>query len=59
MNISVSQKQGRVSVTIIGLDGRLDGQNYQELISKGQELYNSGVRDVLLDCTKLSYVISV
>ncbi len=58
MNISVSQKQGRVSVTVIGLDGRLDGQNYQELISKGQELFNSGVRDVLLDLTDLSYISS-
>ncbi|MCE9645441.1 MAG: STAS domain-containing protein [Chloroflexi bacterium] len=58
MMISVSQKQGRVPVTVIGLDGRLDGQNYQELIAKGQELYSAGVRDILLDLTKLSYVSS-
>ena len=58
MNISVSQKQGSVPVTVIGLDGRLDGQNYQELIAKGQELYNAGARDILLDLTNLSYVSS-
>jgi len=58
MTISVLQKQGRVLVTIINLDGRLDGQNYQELIAKGQELYKEGVRDILLDLTNLSYVSS-
>jgi len=58
MTISVLQKQGRVLVTIINLDGRLDGQNYQELITKGQELYKAGVRDILLDLTNLSYISS-
>ena len=58
MTISVSQKQGRVPVTIISLEGRLDGQNFQELIAKGQELYDTGTRDVLLDLTNLSYVSS-
>lgn len=58
ISISHSQKQGRVPVTIISLDGRLDGQNYQQLITKGQELYDEGVRDVLLDLTNLSYISS-
>ena len=58
MTISVSQKQGRVPVTIISLDGRLDGMNYQQLIDKGHELYKSGVRDILLDLTDLSYISS-
>ena len=58
MIITVSQKQERVPVTVIKLDGRLDGQNFQELISKGQELYDTGSRDVLLDLTDLSYVSS-
>lgn len=58
ISITTSQKQGRVPVTIISLDGRLDGQNYHELIAKGQELYDSGVRDMLLDLTNLSYISS-
>lgn len=58
MEISISQKQGNVPVTVIALDGRLDGQNYQELIAKGQELFTSGVGDILLDLTNLSYVSS-
>jgi anti-anti-sigma regulatory factor len=58
MLISVLQKQGRVPVTVIGINGRLDGQNYQELIVKGQELYSAGARDILLDLTDLSYISS-
>lgn len=58
MTISVSQKQGRVPVTIISLDGRLDGMNYQQLIDKGHELYKAGARDILLDLTNLTSVSS-
>src|SRR5512138_2071758 len=58
MNISVSEAQGNVPVTVIKLDGQLDGQNYQELIAKAQELYNSGTRDFLLDLSDLTYVSS-
>ena len=58
MTISVSQKQGHVPVTIISLDGRLDGMNYQQLIDKGHELYKAGARDILLDLTNLTYVSS-
>lgn len=58
MMISVLQKQGRVPVTVISLDGRLDGKNYQELIAKGHELYSAGVHDILLDLSKLEYVSS-
>jgi anti-anti-sigma regulatory factor len=58
MNISVSQAQGNVPVTVLKLDGQLDGQNYQELISKARELYASGTRDFLLDLSDLTYISS-
>jgi anti-anti-sigma regulatory factor len=58
MNISVSQAQGNVPVTVIKLDGQLDGQNYQQLITKAQELYNAGARDFLLDLSDLTYISS-
>jgi anti-anti-sigma regulatory factor len=58
MNISVSQASGSVPVTIIKLDGQLDGQNYQDLIAKAQELYDSGGRDFLLDLSDLTYISS-
>ncbi|RPJ19168.1 MAG: anti-sigma factor antagonist [Chloroflexi bacterium] len=58
MNISVSQAQGNVPITLIKLDGQLDGQNYQELIAKAQESYNAGARDFLLDLSDLTYISS-
>lgn len=58
MNISVSQAQGNCPVSVIKLDGQLDGQNYQDLIAKAQELYNSGARDFLLDLSDLTYISS-
>jgi len=58
MNISVSQAQGKVPVTVIKLDGELDGQNYQDLITKARELYQGGARDFLFDLSDLTYVSS-
>ncbi len=58
MHISASQMQGNVPVTVVKLDGQLDGQNYQELINKAQELYNSGTRDFLIDLSDLTYISS-
>lgn len=58
MNISVSQAQGKVPVSVIKLDGQLDGQNFQELISKAQELFRAGERDFLLDLSDLTYISS-
>ncbi len=59
MNISILQVQAKVPVTILKLDGQLDGQNYQELITKAQELYNAGACDFLLDLSDLTYISSL
>jgi len=56
--MSVSDAQGNVPVTVIKLDGQLDGQNYQDLIAKAQELYKAGARDFLLDLSDLTYISS-
>jgi len=58
MNISVSQAQGNVPVTVIKIDGELDGQTYQTLIDKAREVYEGGARDFLIDLTDLTYVSS-
>lgn len=58
MNISVSQVQGKVAVTVITLDGNLDGQTYQDLINKAREAYAAGWRDFLVDMTDLNYISS-
>lgn len=58
MNISTVQVQGRVPVTIIKLEGQLDGQTYQDLINKGREVYGAGWRDFLIDLADLTYISS-
>jgi len=58
MNISVSQVLGRVPVTVIKLDGQLDGQSYQNLIAKAKEAHAGGGQDFLLDMTDLTYLSS-
>jgi len=58
MNLTVSQAQGRVPVTIIRIQGDLDGSNYRDLIAKGQQLHTSGARDILLDLSDVPYMSS-
>lgn len=58
MDISVTQMQGNVPVAVLELDGQLDGQNYEELITKARELYSAGARDFILDLSNLTYISS-
>jgi anti-anti-sigma regulatory factor len=58
MNISVSQVQGKVPVTIMKLDGQLDGQNYQDVIAQARDAYAAGWRDFLIDMSDLTYISS-
>jgi anti-anti-sigma regulatory factor len=58
MKISVSQVQGQVPVTVVKVDGQLDGQTYQELINKAREAYKAGWRDFLVDMSDLTYISS-
>ena len=58
MDITVSQMQGRVPVSVLRPHGELDASNYLELIAKGQEVYNAGARDILLDMSDIPYMSS-
>ena len=58
MEITVSQAQGRVSVSILTLEGQLDGQTYQQLIEEAVRLYKEGARDFLIDLSKVSFMSS-
>lgn len=58
MNISISQVQGKIPVTVIKPNGQLDGQTYQDLINKGREAYKAGWRDFLIDMSELTYISS-
>lgn len=58
MEIVVSKQTSRVEVTIVGLSGEVDGQNFQQVIDKAKELYAAGARDFLVDMSSLTYISS-
>ena len=56
MQITVSQEQGNIA--IVQLAGHLDGQSYQDLIMKAQEIIGDGAKNILLDLSELTYISS-
>ena len=58
MEISVSQEQGTAAVSVIRVSGHLDGQTYQDLISKANEVVGAGIKNILLDLSDLTYISS-
>jgi anti-anti-sigma regulatory factor len=58
MEITISQEQGRATVSVIRVSGHLDGQTYQDLISKANEIVGTGVKNILLDLEDLTYISS-
>jgi anti-anti-sigma regulatory factor len=58
MDIAISQEQGQTAVSVIRIAGHLDGQTYQILISKANELVGAGAKNILLDLSDLTYISS-
>ena len=58
MNFSTNQVSGRVPVTVLTLQGELDGSNYLDLIAKARELYQSGARYLVLDMSQVPFMSS-
>lgn len=55
LSVDVSKEK---DVAIIKVSGELDGQSYQGLIAKAQEVYNEGSKNLLLDLSELKYISS-
>jgi anti-anti-sigma regulatory factor len=58
MKITLSKEVGRVDITVLRLEGQLDGQTYQSLIEKAREIYKAGSRNFLVDLSELTYISS-
>lgn len=56
MEIKVSQKQGRVPVTVFHIEGDLTGEEI--LVEAAQKAYEAGARHILLDMHQVPYVSS-
>ena len=58
MNITTEQHTARIPVTIVRLQGELDGTNYLEVISQVKQLAQSGTRSLLVDMGNVPYMSS-
>jgi anti-anti-sigma factor len=58
INMTVEQVEGRVPVTILELEGELDGSNYETVIDKAKTLCDTGAKDILLDMSKVTFMAS-
>src|SRR5574341_636246 len=58
MEITVSQEQGRVAVTVVHVRGDVDASNYTELVKKVEELYKGGAKDFLIDLNAVPFMSS-
>jgi hypothetical protein len=56
VEISISQEEARVPVTVFKLKGELSSE--EPLVSLAQDSYDNGERYLLLDLTKTSYISS-
>lgn len=58
LQTTVEHAEGRVPVTIVALDGELDGASYEQVIDTVRSVYDAGGRNLLLDLTALSFISS-
>lgn len=58
MNLSVEQLSAPKPVTVLKIQGELDGSSYQTLIQEAQKLYNAGTRHLLLDLSDMNFISS-
>jgi anti-anti-sigma regulatory factor len=58
VNLTIEQIQDNNRLAIIGVQGNLDGSNYQELVAKAKELHNQGIEMLLLDLSQTLFMSS-
>jgi anti-anti-sigma factor len=58
MEITVSVESGRVPITILHVNGSLDGSSYQEFQSTAKNLIDGGTRYILVDLSDAPFVSS-
>jgi len=58
MNLSDEQAQARVPITIVRVQGDVDGSNYRQLIERMREIHQAGARQLLIDLANVPYMSS-
>ncbi len=58
MEITVTQEQARVPVTVVHVNGSLDASTSDQLQARVQEVIDGGTKDLLLDLRQVPYMSS-
>ena len=58
MEISVSQQQGRVPITLFHIKGDIDGSTYEQVQTSIDQAINAGAHDIILDLPEVPYMSS-
>lgn len=59
LQITVTQEQGRVPVTVLQIEGDvIDANSYEQLEAQARAAIEAGTRNMLLDLTKMKYISS-
>lgn len=58
LEVEVSNKQGKVAVTVLHLKGEIDANTYRLLQARADEAYEKGSRYFLLDLSSVHYISS-
>jgi anti-anti-sigma factor len=58
MDLSVTQEQGRVPVTVIHVKGNIDSTSYQAFQARAEELIAAGNTNLLIDLRQVPYMSS-
>lgn len=57
--IEISQKQGRVPITVFHLQERVHLGNFSELEKAAQKAYDEGLRDLVIDLSRTDTMTSI
>ena len=58
MNLTTEQVSTDKNITILKVQGDLDGSSYLTLVEEAQKLYAAGTRKLLLDLSEMSFISS-
>jgi anti-anti-sigma factor len=58
MEITVTQEQGRVPVTVLHVQGDVNASTADQFLAEAQKAYDDGARDMLIDLSKVSLLSS-
>jgi hypothetical protein len=58
MEITITEVQNPTHISILHLNGKLDGSNSESLIAEAKKLHAAGVCRLILDMSKLAFISS-